>query len=190
MIPKGLFSQLTILVLSGLIIFTYIKPALLVTKATEDKISIYQDQQTKVTLVNDKLAKLTSFVDQVSKDDQQRLLTYMPNVVDVIAVPRDIKSITDNAGLILDDVRYDGPLAASIGESTDLSLPSEPQQHVFQVSFEGSYDQIKKVITSFEQNNYPLEVHDLQIQKQEGGFLKATAKLYAYNRQVLDKNKL
>ena len=60
MIPKGLFSQLALIILSGLLIFTYIKPSLVRVKETEDRISLYKEQRMKVQGVNDKLVTLKS----------------------------------------------------------------------------------------------------------------------------------
>ena len=186
MIPKGLFSQLALIILSGLLIFTYIKPSLVRVKETEDRISLYKEQRMKVQGVNDKLVTLKAAVDNVSETDQKNLLVYMPNTVDTIAVPRDIKSISDDAGVVLDEVRYIGPIKQNIGTELDEAVKNKPEAHVFEVSFKGSYEQIKKVLASFEKNVYPLEVHELHIEEQEGGFLKASLKLHTYNRYLPD----
>ena len=184
MIPKGLFSQLALIILSGLLIFTYIKPSLVRVKETEDRISLYQEQRMKVQAVNDKLATLKTAVDNVSETDQKNLLVYMPNTVDTIAVPRDIKFIADDAGVVLDEVRYIGAIKQSIGTETNDAVKNKPEEHVFEVSFKGSYQQIKKTLASFEKNVYPLEVHELHIEEQEGGFLKASLRLHTYNRYL------
>jgi hypothetical protein len=172
MIPKGLFSQIAIILLSGLIIFTYVKPSLLATKTIQDKITLYQQQRQKVSTVNGKLATLKSSVDTVGEDDKHRLLTYMPNTVDTIAVPRDLTFIADEAGVVVNDIKYVGLQKPIVGEATIVS-PDGVQ---------GSYTQIKQLLVDLEQNAYPLEVHDLKMAKREGGFLTASLKIYTYNR--------
>lgn len=182
MIPKGLFSQIALILLSLLIIFTYVKPSLLTTKTIQDKITLYQQQRLKISTVNDKLEKLKSTVDAVNEDDKHRLLTYMPNTVDTIAVPRDISFITSQAGVIVKDIKYAGPLKHIVGEATNMPLEGTPDIHIFNLRVEGSYDQIKQLLTFFEENTYPLEVHELKIVKKEGGFLDADMQVYTYNR--------
>lgn len=184
MIPKGLFSQIALILLSVLVIFTYVKPALLVTKSIEDKITLYQEQQQKVTNVNKKLAHLKDSVANVASADKLHLLTYMPNTIDTIAVPRDISFITDEAGVIIKDIKYVGAHKAAIGVVADPSLQDAPDAHIFSLVVDGSYSQIKQTLAYFEENEYPLEVHDLVIAKQEGGFLEATMTVYTYNRAL------
>ena len=186
MIPKGLFSQLALIILSVLLVFTYVKPSLVKVKETENRVGLYQEQRMKVQAVNDKLVTLKVAVDNVSEADQKNLLVYMPNTVDTIAVPRDIKFITEDAGVVLDEVRYIGPIKQSVGTELNEAIKNKPEAHVFEVSFQGSYEQIKKTLASFEKNVYPLEVHELHIVEQEGGFLKASLKLHTYNRYLPD----
>lgn len=183
MIPKGLFSQITIIVVAVLIVITYIKPELERTKSLQDKISVYKDEQKKVADVNTKLENLKADMDNVSESDKIRLLKYMPNTVDTIAVPRDITFITESTGVILKDVKSDGDTQAAVGEAVDV-MSALPLTHSFSVDIEGSYEQIKQTLEAFEKNEYPLEVYDLKITKQEGGFLDATIKLNTYSRQI------
>jgi glucosamine 6-phosphate synthetase-like amidotransferase/phosphosugar isomerase protein len=184
MIPKGLFSQIALIILSVLVIFTYVKPNLLTTKTIQDKITLYQEQQQKVSSVNQKLTTLKSSVDSVSDTNRHRLLAYMPNTVDTIAVPRSITFLVAEAGAKLTEIKYVGAQKASVGEVVDPTLAEAPDAQVFSLSVEGSYEQIKQVLSLLEQNEYPLEVHELQITKKEGGILAAAMKIYTYNRTL------
>jgi hypothetical protein len=188
MIPKGLFSQIALIILSLLIIFTYVKPSLLTTKTIQDKITLYQQQRLKVSTVNDKLAKLKSSVDAVNEDDKHRLLTYMPNTVDTIAVPRDIMSISSEAGVLVKDIKYAGAQKPLIGEASSAPLEGVPEIHIFNLAVQGSYSQIKQLLAFFEQNSYPLEVHELSISRKDGGFLEANIQIYTYNRAFPTKD--
>jgi hypothetical protein len=188
MIPKGLFSQVALIVLSVMIIFTYIKPSLLTTKTIQDKITLYQEQQLKVSSVNEKLSKLKQSVDAVNESDKHRLLTYMPNTVDTIAVPRDLTFITAQTGVVVNDIKYAGAQKSVISDPENVSPEGVPDLHIFTLEVQGSYSQIKQLLTLLEQNEYPLEVHELHMSKKDGGFLLATMKIYTYNRAFPTKS--
>ena len=185
MLPKGLFSQIAVSLLSVLVIFTYIKPALLETKSIQDKITLYEEQQQKVSTVNNKLTTLKSTIDGIDEADKHRLLTYMPNSVDTIAVPRDLSFMVEKAGLILEDVKYTGTQKLPVaGETAGASSDNDPRISIFTLSVAGSYGQVKQLLSFLEQNEYPLEVHDLRITKGEGGFLDVSIEIYTYSRAL------
>jgi hypothetical protein len=189
MMPTGLFSQIALVALSVGVIFMYVKPALDEVKKTQDAISVYETEYTKVYQVNEKLNRLFNSLNVVNLDDKQKLLTYMPDVVDTVAVPRDIKAITDKEAVILRQIKYVGLKQKEIDNGyIDPLLTSQPigqalpEAHVFLLNFEGSYGQVKAVLRNLEQNAYPLEVHNLAIEKSDGGFLNVTMDLITYDR--------
>jgi hypothetical protein len=114
----------------------------------------------------------------------------MPDSVDTVAVPRDIKVIADKTGLILGQIKYVGPeeplAAATFVDPSMVSAVSptsyDPEAHTFAVEFEASYEQIKQFLGDLEKNAYPLEVHDLVIEQTEGGFLSVDMKVVTYDR--------
>ena len=168
-----------------MIIFTYIKPSLGEMKTIQDNIAIYETEQQKVAVVNEKLATLKSSITNISEDDTRRLLAYMPNEVDIIAVPRDVEIIGKEAGIILKDIKYQGVDKAPVGELVTVAALATPQGQQFNVTVQGSYGQLKQFFSLLEQNAYPLEVHDLAITRQEGGFLEAIMQITTYNRQII-----
>jgi hypothetical protein len=191
MMPTGLFSQIALIVLSLGIIFTYIKPALSEIGTLQDSITVYQTERQKVANVNQKLERVSSAVNAVSTDDQRRLLTYIPDQVDAVAIPRDLNSIAQTAGVILSQIKYEGPQESSEPPSfvdpsllpvSPVFLDFKPEPHVFTFEFEASYEQIKVVLAAIEKNAYPLEVHEMTVEKTEGGFLSVKMKLITYDR--------
>jgi hypothetical protein len=196
MIPYGLFSQILFLLLSVALVFTYIKPTFSEIDATQDKIETYAQEVEKVSVVNDKLRTLVASYSNVSQGDRLKLLAYMPDEVDTIAVPRDLYTIATQAAVIVRKIEYDGPVKQSTDVSSTLlfdpaaapveAVPTsnEPEAHRFIVSFEGSYAQIKTVLSLMEENAYPLEVHDLEINKTEGGFLSVDMDIITYDRTL------
>lgn len=183
MIPFSLISQLSLIALSVALVVTYVKPTLSEISDTQDKISLYQTEIENISRVNAKLANIASAVDSVSVDDHRRLLTYMPDTVDTIAVPRDLEAMASEAGVIVRRISYEGaiPVTPDVAGNIDSNLP-EPHSFIFE--FEGSYDQIKQMTSFFEVNQYPLEVKEMVVRKLDGGFLTATVKLYTYDRSL------
>jgi hypothetical protein len=179
MIPYSLLSQISLLIVAVALTFTYIKPTFIKIADVQDKTSTYQVEIKKVEAVNQRLDALVASVESVSTDDHKRLLTYMPNTVDIIAVPRDIQAIASDAGVIVRQITYDGPQQVEVMDDLDL-----PEPHAFLLEFEGSYEQVKNIVASFEQNHYPLEVLDMDIRKLEGGFLGVSMKLLTYDRTL------
>ncbi len=190
--PTGLFSQIALIILSVGIIFTYITPTLDEIKKTQDTITVYKTEREKVSDVNLKLDQIASRLNSINTDDQKKLLTYMPDSVDTVAVPRDIKAIADKNGLILKQIKYVGPQEAAeqstfVDPGMIAALPAEstdPEAHTFAVEFEAAYEQIKQFLGDLEQNGYPLEVHDLVIEQTEGGFLSVKMKVVTYDRII------
>jgi hypothetical protein len=191
MMPTGLFSQIALIVLSLGIIFTYIKPVLGEIGTLQDNITVYQTERQKVSNVNQKLERVSSAVNAINADDQRRLLTYIPDQVDTVAVPRDLHSIAQSAGVILSQIQYEGPqettASSNFVDPSQLPVSSgfsdfKPEAHVFSFEFEASYDQVKTVLALIEKNAYPLEVHEMLIEQTEGGFLAVTMQLITYDR--------
>lgn len=183
MIPYGLLSQILLFILTGSLTLTYIKPTFESITSIQDRIEIYQQKRSEIESINQKLAKYVEEMDAIAPDDQKRLLTYMPNSVDTIMVPRDIQAIAREAGVQVSSIMYSGPQPPPPVTDTATVL-STPEPHIFIVDFEGSYDQLKQVLASFEQNQYPLEVNELAVKEEEGGFLAVTVKLVTYDREL------
>ncbi len=176
MIPSGLFTQIIMLVLSVGIVFAYVQPAFSTIGEIQDDISVYQIEREKVASVNAQLQTLVDKMLSVSPQDRVALLSYIPDTVDTVAVPRDLQAMAEAAGLILRTV-------ASV-ETTDMQLDSEVLESTtpygFQVSVEGSYLQIKSFLLLIEKNNYPLEIHSFTMQPLEGGFMSATLQIVTH----------
>jgi hypothetical protein len=183
MIPKGLFTQIGMLIVSVGIIFTYIKPAFGEVAAIQDNIQTYQMERDKVISVNSLLSKLVTDMESVSSEDQRKLLTYLPDSVDGINVSRDLFLITLQSGVLYKDVRDMGLVAR--GSKNNRVEDSEeelgPEGHQFGLSVEGTYDQLKNLFRLIEQNNYPLEVQSVSIDKLDGGFLGAEITFVTYS---------
>ncbi|MCD5381000.1 MAG: hypothetical protein LR008_00305 [Candidatus Pacebacteria bacterium] len=181
MIPKGLFSQVGMIVVAAAILITYVQPAFDGIASVQDSIEVYNQEIGKVVDVNSNLATLVTKLQSVSNEDQRQLITYMPDSVDVIAVPRDLTLITNEAGVLYKNAIYVGEIDSAASESAKhMQLPS---QHSFTLAVEGTYSQFKNLFRLLEQNHYPLEVREANIQQIDGGFLTAQIDLIVYSYQ-------
>lgn len=189
MIPKGLFTQIAMVILAVAIIVTYVKPAFTEIGAVQDNIEVYQAERDKVISVNAKLADLQSRLMSISNEDKRKLLTYMPDSVDVIAVPRDLTIISNEAGVLYKNSTFLGSDEKVKDQSDDAAAGEvSPAKYDFSLAVEGTYSQIKKLFVLMEQNNYPLEVQSVTIKEIDGGFLSADLKIstYAYYEPVIN----
>lgn len=187
MIPKGLFTQIGMVIVSVAIIITYVQPAFSELGTVQDSIGVYQSERKQVASVNAQLASLLSRLDSVSNTDQRKLLTYLPDSVDEISVQRDLLLISNESGVLYKNSSYSGSSDTKSKQSvneTDLS----PSAHSFNLSVVGTYGQLKNLFQLLGQNHYPLEVHGVTITRLEGDFLSADIRLTTYTYQSLVTN--
>ncbi|MCA9354046.1 MAG: hypothetical protein KC877_00825 [Candidatus Kaiserbacteria bacterium] len=181
MIPKGLFTQIGMVIISVAIIITYVKPAFSDIGEVQSQIEAYQKQNEQVEAVNQKLRTLVSRMDNTPTRDEERLYTYMPDSVDSIHIPRDLYLIVKQAGLLYRDVTYAKVQNYRVPTDPRTGQPlNMPKPHSFSLSVEGTYNQVKTFLTLLEQNNYPFEIHDLSIKRIDGGFLSADFEIMTY----------
>lgn len=186
MIPKGLFTQIAMIALSIGIAFFYIEPAFGDISKMQDDINLYRTERQKVNSVNAQLSTLVSKLNAVPAIDQRKLLVYMPDNVDTIAVPRILQNIARETGILFRQVDYGEVIDENI-EAYETTAPVDyPVPHAFYVTLQGTYGQIKQTLALLEQNEFPLEVHELTISVLEGGFLSATMMVVTYSHTYPD----
>ncbi len=198
MIPNGLLTQIAIIILSVGIIVTYVKPTMDVIDGHQDQIATYQVERDSVREVNGKLASLVSRVNSIDADSQLRLLTYLPDEVDTIAVPRTIEAIAIQSGVVLDKVAHE-----TADENNTQAVSADPQYveegpstavppdfEEFGVSIQGSYEQMKTFLRLLEQNEFPLEVTGIEVTQSELGILSVqlTIKTYSHHEIAAGSN--
>jgi hypothetical protein len=139
-----------------------------------------------VAEVNDKLSRLSSNVSAIDDDDQRRLLTYMPDTIDTIMIPRTLEAIAKEAEVVLKKVSSEN-VSVNSSSADGLSATNQtdqPKAAAFSMDVEGSYDQIKNLLRLLEQNEYPLEVKSLKITKVDDGFLNVGLTITTYSLQL------
>ncbi|OGG80790.1 hypothetical protein A3I99_03165 [Candidatus Kaiserbacteria bacterium RIFCSPLOWO2_02_FULL_45_11b] len=183
MIGNSFIVQIGMAALSVGIIFFYVQPTFSKIGETQDAISQYKIETAKVSEVNSKLSTYVNRINSISSADMRALLTYMPDEVDHVAVTRDIFNMADSTNVYLSGVQYD-----ELQQVYTLGLPkdSDPKAHSFTIEGLGTYEDVKAFLALFEQNNYPLEVHEAQLSATEAGLvmISATVVTYSHSKNI------
>jgi len=179
---KGLFTQFVMVVISIGIVFTYIKPAFDEIAVVQSETKIYEEEITKVLSVNSQLSDLLSDMDSVSMTDKLRLRSYMPDTIDELMIMRDLYLITNRSGALYKGVSGSGD-QGGVQKKKTSTASTDPNQHAFTLSAEGTYAQVKNLFSLLEKNNYPLEIQGVSLSPAEGGFLVASIDLVTYSFQ-------
>lgn len=176
----GLISQILTIGLSVSIALLYIRPAFEDIDQIQTDILEYKTQREKVEKVNADLARHVATLASISPTDVQRVATYMPRFVDSIAIMRDLQFIAAESGMIFKGVEY-------VGEGQIDSFDDElaPTPHEFSLVTEGTYSQAKDLFSLLEQNEYPLEVHSVNINPIDGGFLAVELLIVTYEDNLV-----
>lgn len=188
--PLGLFSQVGAVAIALTIGYFYVQPTISEIGIIQDDIATYKAERVKIEDINNQLATKRAAFDSISRSDKERLSTYMPRSIDDVSIMRDISFILEQAGVVSRALFYEGPLkqpntvfSQSSSNQDDLqsgigSQPATP--HSFVVEVQGTYQQVKTLLRLLEQNEYPLEVHQLFMSADEVGIVSLNMELVTY----------
>jgi len=177
----GLFAQFVTLLLSIAIVFVYIMPTFEEISAVQNEIAAYELQIKRASEVNLSLQGHVKTIGAIPTEDIQRLQTYMPPTVDEIAVMRDIRFIINQSRMMFKTVAYSGSDVESEAEAAFA-----PKVHEFTAAAEGTYSQVKNLLSLLEQNEYPLEAYVVELSPLEGGFLTLNLTLRTYENDLIN----
>lgn len=177
---NGLFTQIVVAAVAVGIVFTYVRPTLGAIGDLQTSIASYREEIRKVDAVNAQLADLVAAADQLSASDRRALRTYLPDAVDVVAVPRDLDAMAEQAGVLFQSVSYNQTLNDFFLTERGRADTDRPTPHVFQVQIEGTYEQIKQFLELTERNHYPLQVSSLSIDRGEDELVRANVELVTF----------
>jgi len=150
----------------------------------QTEIQKYADERERVTDTNLALDQRVAELESISINNRARLATYMPSLLDEVAVLRDIEIIAQNAGVNYSEIQFNGEHTddsdeSRLADNDDLLVGQE-----FAVTIDGSYSRLKDFFSMLEQNEYPLQVYTLNVSVLEGGFLTAETTLVTYVTSV------
>lgn len=181
MITKGLFTQLAMILIAVGIGYLYIMPAFNSIGEMQDRIAQYKTERGKIDSVNHQLNQLVDRLDGIPASDQRKLLTYIPDQVDSVAVARLLNSMAQQSGLLIESIDYGEVRSDLMDEVEQTGLKEYPVPHEFSVSAVGTYQQMKNFLAKLEVNEYPLQVHELELSVVQGEFLSADLLLVTYS---------
>lgn len=171
---NSFFTQIVMTVIALGLIFFYVQPTFMKIGQTQESILLYQTEIGKVQEVNAKLANLSQRLNDISQADLSSLMTYLPDTVDHMAVSSDILNMAVESEVFLESIR------SNEGVNNALTTGSVVK-HTFALGITGTYEDIKSFLAKLEENNYPLEVHNLVISASETDLMKATLNVVTYS---------
>jgi hypothetical protein len=183
--PLGLFSQVLAVAMAISIGYFYVQPTIDEIGTVQDDIATYAAERVKIESINSQLAVQLAAFESISRADKVRLATYMPRTMDDIAIMRDVSFIVEQAGVTNTELSYDGLKQSEKAVFSQTSSQSDfgdqpATAHSFKVGIQGTYTEIKAFLQLVEQNEYPLEVHELSITTDETELLSANMQLVTY----------
>lgn len=161
--------------------YFYVMPTFNSIGEMQDDIALYKSEREKIEGVNMQLIELVNRLEGVPASDQRKLLTYLPDQVDSIAVSRLLQRMGVASGLLVEAVSYEDVRLDYVDDAEQSEMADYPIPHEFSMTVLGSYQQIKNFLSVLETNEYPLEVHQLDISVVEGNFLEASLSVITYS---------
>lgn len=165
---NSLLTQVVLLVTSATIILTYIQPSFSAIADVQDDIARYETTVSKASELNAALGELVAAERSISASETRRLKQYLPNEIDDVLIMRDIQNIfkiVDIPITELNSASSDSFATKARVEGRDRGAVDETAPPLtfkdFQLSFFGTYDQLKSVLQGLEVNAFPLEVVEL-----------------------------
>jgi hypothetical protein len=166
--------------------YFYIVPTIDEIGMIQTDTATYKEERVKIESINNQLAEDLATFESISRADKERLATYMPGVVDDISVMRDISFIVEQADVTSTALSYDGlqeakrSILSQTGGTVSALGDNAATAHSFALDIQGTYEDTKTFLRLLEQNEYPLEVHELNITTDENGLINASMKLITY----------
>ena len=169
-----LITQIALISVSLVIIFSFVKPMFAEIKTTQDELFLYKDAVDKASQYNTELQSLISIRDSFSQQDKQALEVFIPTQIDALKVMRDIESIFALSKKPLLSLTPNEPVLPKSSEEelvdVDVEQVELPEQagpidttmyQDFDITFEGTYVELKDILKMIEANETLLEVMEL-----------------------------
>jgi len=163
-----LITQAILIITSITIIMTYVRPAFGDIADIQDDLARYRSTVSKASELNSALQGLITTERNIDPRDHDRLRTYLPQSINNVRVMRDIQSIFGVMGLTLTTLSSASvdAIATPMVEGNEPTVASGQRLvfRDFELSFAGTYEDLKRVLGALEANAYPLEVVNLSFE--------------------------
>jgi len=166
--------QILLIMVSGIIIMTVIKPEFDTMLINQDELAEYNDAVSKADVYNSDLEAKIASAKAFPRSDLIALDRFIPSEIDKIAVARDIRTIAESNGMIVGDISAADSEAVNVADSVEArqaladseSVAMEVRSSVISQLFElqaiGSYQNLKDLLRDFERNAYPLRAKKIE----------------------------
>lgn len=164
----------------------YIQPTIADIRTIEDTTTLYKNEITKVSAVNQNLSAQLATLEAISPGDNQALEKYLPNSVDEVAVMKDITTIFSTVGVAIAGIDYVLPDTKNSNVDSDTVDPYQGlDQSNFTVTATLDNQQLLRILNAIEINDYLLQVSSLKITPSEtASVLQIELVLTAFSRSV------
>ena len=162
----SLITQIALIGLALTVFFTVGKPMFASITLIQDDTLKYKDAIANAQQFNDALARLVATRDAFSEQNLERLQKLLPTKIDAPKIMRDIEAIfliksvpiTSLSALETSEYRAYVQEDGSVPATAPVPLDSQD----FEITFSGTYDDLKAVLSLIELNETLLEVTSLQ----------------------------
>jgi hypothetical protein len=163
-----LITQLVLITISLVIAFAFLKPSFVEIKEKQDELFLYKDTVAKAEEYNRAIQSLIERKNSFSDSDVQNLDTFIPTEIDSLKVMRDIESMFAFVKiplLTLTPKELVNPQSADVIVESQIVAPQPVSTNTtyqdFEVTFIGTYEELKEVLSLSEKNETLLELVSL-----------------------------
>ena len=165
-----LITQLVLITVSLIIIFTFVKPSFSEVATIQEDLFRYRDTVAKATEFNSKLRELVQIESSLSAQEKNALETFLPSKIDAHKVMRDIQAIFDQNGVDITSLQAGEEVSQTrdvVFEEKDLAEVKAVTYQEFDITFVTTYEAMRDVLSALESNAYLLEVAELSFSGEE-----------------------
>lgn len=181
-------TQLVLVIVSIVIIITYIRPTYDDMERIRNEAETYQTALDNAKSYNMKLSELYDQKNSFSVTERRVLNRFLPKEIDAIAVMRDIETIAQNHSIPLTALSSSDAVLGTVntqqqtpgqGQVIEQQLPVTVQK--FQLNVSATYEQFKAFLHDLERNAYLLEVANLVVEPSDDDLYSFGLTLEAYS---------
>ena len=168
-------TQIILVVVSVVIITTYIKPAFEDMGNIRTEANEYQTALENANSYNNALQELYARANSFTISERRALDRYLPKKIDTVAVMRDVETIVRNNGMSLVALASTEIIESNKQEEKEKFVQGRPVERSvlpvntqrFSLSVSGTYGNFKSLLQDFERNAYPLSIAEMSILSKE-----------------------
>jgi hypothetical protein len=163
-----LIAQITLIVAAFVIVFSFTQPSLQKIKVTQDELFQYSEAVSKASQFNARLRELISVRDSFSQDDLASLEKLMPATIDQLQIMKEIEDIFASKNIAVTSLSAQELVIPSTDVAVESDILVETPNNSkmsyqdFDVTFEGTYWDIRDLMLLIEASDSLLEVMELE----------------------------